>query len=54
LFDQTSLKIPHLYRWWDGLSGIVNLSEYEGFDKAYIKADEHLYENKRARRSKPY
>lgn len=34
--------------------GIVNLSEYEGFDKAYIKADEHLYENKRARRSKPY
>ena len=34
--------------------GIVDLSEYKDFDKAYMKADENLYEHKWSRKNQTY
>ncbi|MBP9518130.1 MAG: GGDEF domain-containing protein, partial [Fervidobacterium sp.] len=34
--------------------GIVDLSEYNDFDKAYMKADEELYKHKWSKKDQPY
>jgi len=34
--------------------GVVDLSEYKDFDKAYMKADEDLYKHKWSKRNQPY
>jgi len=34
--------------------GVVDLSEYKDFDKAYMKADEDLYKHKWLKKNQPY